>query len=483
METNERPLSAEIWDTLHPAAQAVIVALQAQVVTLEVRVRELEARLGQNSSNSSRPPSSDPPQTPVQRRLPPSGRQPGGQPGHEAHQRLLLAPEQVDRVVDHWPQQCSHCHELLAPDPGLAVGEAVRHQVTDLPPIRPQVTEHRLWRMRCPACGQQTRAGLPPEVPQGAFGPRMQAVVAILSGRYRLSRREVAAVCADVLCVDLAVGSVDGLCQDTAQALAQPMADLEAAVKARGPVHADETHWRQAGASRWLWVAAGVTATVFRIASSRGSAVIKGLLGEDFGGWLITDRWTAYTWIPPERRQVCWAHLKRDFQAVVDQGGPGQPVGEAALVLIHRLFTAWHLARDNPAQRPWLREQVDPIQAEFRTLLETGQESRDQKAAGLCWSLLRLWPALWTFVTVDGVEPTNNRAEQAIRPAVLWRKGSFGTQSDDGAHFVERMLSVTATCKQQQRSLLEYLTEVCSAAHGSHPIPSLLPAQSIAQSS
>lgn len=165
----------------------------------------------------------------------------------------------------------------------------------------------------------------------------------------------------------------------------------------------------------------------------------------------------------------------------MDRGGPGQPVGEDALALIERLFGAWHQARDDPAKRPWLREQMRPIQAEFRTLLETEQESRDQKAAGLGWALLRLWPALWTFVTVVGVEPTNNRAEQAIRPAVLWRKGSFGTQSDGGAHFVERMLSVAATCKQQQRSLLDYLTEVCAAAQATQAIPSLLPAVPAAQ--
>jgi transposase len=304
----------------------------------------------------------------------------------------------------------------------------------------------------------------------------VQAAVAVLAGRYRLSRREVAAICADLLGVDLAVGSVDGLCQDTAAALAEPMAELEAAVQQPVPVHADETHWRQAGKGYWLWVVVSAMATVFRIAPSRGSAVIKGLLGEDFAGWLTTDRYAAYTWVFVERRQVCWAHLKRDFQALVDRGGPGQPVGEAALALIERMFAAWHQARDDPALRPWLAEQMGPIQAEFRTLLETGQENRDRKTAGLCWSLLRLWPALWTFVTVPGVEPTNNRAEQTIRPAVLWRKGSFGNQNDNGARFVERMLSVGATCKQQRRSLLEYVTAVCCAAQAGHPIPLLLSA-------
>ena len=475
------PLPPEMWDALPPLAQALILAQQARIAALEARVRDLEARLGQNSSNSSRPPSSDPPQTPPPRRPAPSGRRPGGQPGHAAHQRTLLPPEQVDRIVDHWPGQCQQCQAVLPPSPDLVIADPERHQVTDLPPVRAQVTEHRLQRVRGPAGGAHTRASLPPEVPLGAFGPRVQAVVAVLSGRYRLSRREVVGVCADVLDVELAVGSVDALCQDTAAALAEPMAQLEAVVRGRGPVHADETSWRQAGAGRWLWVVVSAVATVFRIASSRGSVVIKGLLGEDFGGWLVSDRWSAYAWVAVERRQVCWAHLKRDFQALVDRGGPGRPLGEAALLLVERLFTAWHQARDDPALRPWLVEQVRPIQAEFRVLLEQGQESRGLKAAGLCWALLRVWPALWTFVTVPGVEPTNNRAEQAIRPAVLWRKGSFGTQSDGGARFVERLLSMAATCKQQDRSLLEYLTAVCTAAQAGHPVPSLLPAGSAAQ--
>lgn len=475
---NERavPLPPEVWDALHPAAQALILLQQQRIAGLERRVQELEARLGQNSSNSSRPPSSDPPQAPPRRQPGPTGRRPGGQPGHEAHQRVLLPPEQVDQVVDHWPQQCRHCRGMLPADPALAVGDPERHQVTEAPPLRASVTEHRLQRVRCPACGDETRAALPQGVTPGAFGPRLMALVALLSGRYRLSRREVTAVAADLLGVDLALGSVDGLCQETAAALAEPMAGLEAAVQQAAAVHADETSWRQAGDRRWLWVVVSAAATAFRIAQSRGSAVIKGLLGEKYGGWLTTDRWSAYSWVSRERRQLCWAHLIRDFQAVVDGNGPGRPLAEQVLTVVAEVFGVWHQARDHPPLREWLVEQVAPLQQEVRLLLEAGTLVRDPKLPGLCEQLLKLWPALWTFVIVVGVEPTNNRAEQAIRPAVLWRKGSFGTQSDDGAHFVERMLSVAATCKQQGQPLMDYLTAVCTAAQANQPIPTLLPA-------
>lgn len=459
---------------------AELLAVRAEVAGLQTRVQELEARLGQNSSNSSRPPATDPPSTPKRPPAPPTGRRRGAQPGPVAHQRSVVPTDQVDVVVAHWPQRCRRCAAPLAPEQAPVVGEPVRHQVTELPPVRAHVTEHRLYHLRCPDCGTTTCATLPTDVPPGAFGPRLQATVAVLSGRYRLSRREVAGVCTDVLGAPLAVGSVDRLCQATAEALAAPVAELAAAVQQASAAHADETSWRQAGQRCWLWVVVTAIATVFTIAPSRGRGVIQGLLGAAFAGYLITDRWSAYTWLSPERRQVCWAHLRRDFQALVDLGGAARPIGEAGLALIARLFDAWYAGRDEPAPRPRLAAETAPLREQFHALLEQGQRSGHYKAIGLCESLLKLEPALWTFLRVAGVEPTNNAAEQALRPAVLWRKGSFGTQSAGGNAFVVRLLSVAATCKQQQRSLLDYLTAVCTAAHAGQPLPSLLPTPSLA---
>lgn len=484
---------ADVWATFPPAAQAVIVALVAEVATLQaanaaltVRMREVEARLGENSSNSSRPPSSDPPPAP-RRASSPTGRARGGQPGHVAHQRAVVPPERVDRIVEHWPTTCGACQRALDPPPDPTshpptiptassdTVDYVAHQVTEVPPLRAEVTEHRLHRVACPACGARTRAPLPPEVPRGAFGPRLQATVAVFSGRYRLSRREVADVCETVLDAPLCVGSVDGLCQATADALAQPVAELAATLPAAAVAHADETGWRQAGHGRWLWVVATTLTTVFAIATSRGSGVIKGLLGDAFAGILVSDRWSAYGWLDVAFRQVCWAHLKRDFQALVDRGGAAAPIGVAALALVGDLFRLWHLCRTGELDRAGLQAALQPVQDAFGALLEDGARCPDAKAAGLCRALDRLWPALWTFVDEEGVEPTNNTAERALRPAVLWRKGSFGTQSDGGARFVERLLTVTATCRQQGRSVLDYLTTVCTAAQLGHPLPSLLP--------
>jgi transposase len=452
---------------------AELAALRAENARLQARVQELEARLGQNSTNSSRPPSSDPPETPPRPPGPPRGRKRGGQPGHPPHQRALVPPEHVDQIIAHWPTHCRRCQTPLAP---LAAGEPVRHQVTELPPVRAVVTEHQLQHVQCAACGTTTCAVLPAEVPAGAFGPRLQATVAVLSGRYRLSRREVVGVCTDVLGAPLAVGSVDRLCQATARALAAPMAALEAAVQQAAAAHADETGWREAGQRCWLWVLVTAVATIFTLAPSRGRGVIQGLLGVTFAGYLISDRWAAYTWIDPTRRQVCWAHLKRDFQKLVDYGGPGRAIGQDALRLLGGLFGAWADLRADPTQRARFGRRARQYQWRLRRVLERGQQCGCEKTAHFCTALLKLWPALWTFVTVPGIEPTNNAAEQASRPAVLWRKGSFGTQSAAGNRFVERLLSVAATCKQHDRSLLAYLTAVCTAAQAGQPIPSLLPA-------
>jgi transposase len=381
----------------------------------------------------------------------------------------------VDVVVDHWPGTCVGCALPLAVATPTALATYVAHQVIELPPLRAVVTEHRLHRVACPACGGTTRATLPAEVPTGAFGPRMQATVATLKGRFRLSCREVVELSDTVLEAPLSVGSVATLCQATSDALTIPVAEAIATLSQATVVNADETPWKQGKARPWLWVAVTTLVTVFRIATSRSSQVIKDLLGEDYAGTLGTDRYAGYAWLDVAYRQVCWAHLTRDFQALVDRGGPAASLGRTALALVHQLFTLWHQFGAGTLDRVELQAGVGRVEDALATLLHAGQDNPDPQVAGLCRALLRLWPALWTFAEVAGVEPTNNAAERALRPAVLWRKSSFGTRSAHGARFVERLLTVSATCKQHGRSVFAYLTDVCTAAQRGQPSPSLLP--------
>jgi transposase len=451
-------------------------ALRAQNAALEERIRELEARLRQDSSNSSRPPSADPPHARVRSKAPPSGRKRGGQPGHRGAFRRLLPIEQVDEVVAVIPKVCRHCEQPFADMTGRRRGRAWRHQVVELLPLAVQVTEYQMVVRRCLACGRRTRADLPAGVPRRPFGARLTAVVALLSGRYRLSRREVRQLLHDLWAVRVSLGAVIRQEQAQSAALAPVVEEAQTAVQEAAAVNMDETGWRQERQRAWLWTVVTAGLTVFRIDRSRGGAVVEALLGPDFAGVVGSDRWSAYSRFPAERRALCWAHLKRDFRGLVDRGGEAAPVGRWGLAEIERLFGHWHRFRAGECDRPELQRRLVPLQARLGRLLRRGQKNPDWKAAGLCRDLRKWWPALWTFARVDGVEPTNNGAERALRPAVLWRKGSFGSDSEAGSWFAERLLTVVASCRQQERPLLAFLVAAVEAALWSSAPPSLLPA-------
>jgi transposase len=280
----------------------------------------------------------------------------------------------------------------------------------------------------------------------------------------------------EVFGVPMSVGTISPLEHATTAAVAAPVEEARTAVQAQAVAHLDETRWRQGGKRAWLWVAVTSMVTVFVVRLSRGAEVARALLGEEFSGILVTDRYSAYNWYPVRGRQVCWAHLLRDFEAMRDRGGRSKKLGDALLAQAHQMFTWWHRVRDGTLKRSSFQSAMTPVRREVERLLEAGSRCGVPKTAGTCQDMLKRREALWTFVHVEGVEPTNNTAERAIRPGVLWRKGSFGTQSAEGSRFVESMLTVVATLRQQQRNVLEYLTAACAAALRGEAAPSLLPA-------
>jgi transposase len=469
------PFPPELWEQIPVAVQAYIRTLEARVAELEATIQRLLERLQQDSHNSSRPPSSDPPQAlkPRSRRLP-SGRKRGGQPGHPGQSRVLRPLEEVETVVPVKPTQCGRCqHPLAGDDP-----QPHRHQVTEVPPITPVVTEYQLHRLVCPACGTSTRASLPLGVPTGGFGPRVQAMVALCTGAYRLSKRTTQDVMADLFGLPISLGTIPHLEQATVQAVAAPVAAAQAYIRTQPGAHLDETGWREGHARAWLWVAVTTWVTVFVVRLSRGAKVAQELLGERFCGILVTDRWSAYTWYPTRWRQVCWAHLLRDIEAMVERGEGSQAIGEALREQAHQMFHRWHQVRDGTLTHAQFRIVMRPIRRHVARLLKAGQTCGVPKTEAVCREISKLYDALWTFVRVEGIEPTNNAAERALRPGVLWRKGSFGTQSADGSRFVEAMMTVVTTLRQQHRNVLAYLTSACQAAYAGEPAPSLLPSHS-----
>jgi transposase len=464
-------LPSELWERTPRAVRDYILALEARGAALEATVQELMERLHQDSHTSSRPPSSDPPQRRRSRRQP-SGRRPGGQPGHRGQTRMLVSAEDVDVMIPLKPEQCARCQQpLMGDDP-----QPQRHQVLEIPPLRPEVTEYQLHQLVCPLCGASTRAAWPEGRPTRAYGPRVQASTALCTGAYRLSKRTTQQLLQDLFGVTMSLGTVSQLEAATVDAVAAPVDEARSYVQEQASVSLDETGWRQGDQRAWLWVAVSPWVTVFLVRLSRGGKVARELLGTAFDGILVTDRFSAYNWYPVRWRQLCWAHLLRDIEAMIGRGGSSQEIGEALRGQAHQMLHWWHRVRDGTLKRSSFRSYMTPVRREVERLLEAGSRCGVPKTAGVCRDILKRRQALWTFVQLEGVEPTNNAAERAIRPGVLWRKGSFGTQSAQGSRFVEAMLTVVATLKQQHRNPLDYLMAACEAALRDEAAPSLLPA-------
>jgi transposase len=466
-------LPEEVFASLPMAAQVYIRRLEAsadrlsnQVVALTARVAQLEAKIGQDSSNSSRPPSSDRPQYKRGVPRPPSQRRRGAQPGHAKHDRVILPP---DRTTDHRPTRCHRCHTpLIGDDP-----DPIIDQVIDLPEVMRHVTHHRRHTLACPHCQARTTADPVPEAARG-FGPKLQAATAYLSGVGRLGKRAIGLLYSELHGIPMALGSVSELEARTSVAL-QPIHD-EALGHARGhDANVDETGWKQGSRKAWLWVAVTRSVTVFLIRRHRNRGAFDDLLGPS-PGVLTTDRFPVYAHLPADRRQVCWAHLRRDFQAMIDRRDRGSTIGEDLLMYADILADHWPQVRDGTRTRCWFQQEILPwLREEVRQLLDDGSRCGCAMTARVCRDLLALEVSLWTFASRAGVEPTNNAAERAVRHAVCWRKTSYGTDSERGSRFVERMLTVMASCRSQGRGVMEFLTQAITAHQDSSLRPSILP--------
>jgi transposase len=432
----------------------------AQVDDLKAEVAELRERLGQNSSNSSRPPSSDPPSYKAKPEREPKGRKRGGQPGHQGSTRKMVPAEEVDHIFELKPTSCTNCgRKLRGHDP-----HPERHQVSELPVVKAEVTEYRRHTLCCGACGEWTRADWPSNVPRTNFGPRAQAVVAYLTGRMGASHRDVVEVMQVLYGLFISTGSVASIQRQVSHALSAPVEETHNFARQQKSQHVDEMGWRQAGHLKWLWVNATADVTAFEVLSGRGADEAKQMINSEAKGVVTTDRYWSYNWLAPGRRQVCWAHLARDFQAMVDRGGESQEIGEALLKLVKQLFKLWHKARAGDLNHERLAAVMKPVRRKVKELLEAGTRCEQKKTQRTCTNILKVERCLWTFLRVEGVEPTNNAAERSLRRAMLWRRKSFGTQSESGSRFVGRILTAVASLRRQGRDVLEYLCGVCRSA-------------------
>lgn len=476
-----------MYDSGREACVEFIVDLAGRVQRHEDRLKRLEEQTRQDSRTSSRPPSSDPPQTRAQRRAQARAkakelmrregerRSAGGQSGHQGAGRALKPEDQIDEIVDHYPDACGGCGREFDAGQRRPRRRFGRHQVAELPPMGAVWTEHRTHQLRCRGCRARTSARLPGGIAESAFGPRFEAAVVTLTGAYRVPRRGVVELARDLFGVTLAAGTVDAICQRASDALAGPHLQLHDWVLGQPALHVDETGWKTSGDGRALWGASTPQAAVFQIAEHCNRDVFNAFVGTGYDGIVISDRWNGYSHLDPERRQVCWSHLQRDFRRHADGLGEQKPFGEQGLELTGRVFTAWRAYQHQHHDRGQLQAEIAPVQTQLRSLLETAslKQARNRWHRRFANNLLKIWPALWTFTTTTGVEPTNNPAERALRGPVILRKVSLGSQSNNGERFAERVLSAVVTCRLQHRSLHAYLGELITAHNRGDPFPAL----------
>jgi transposase len=460
-----------------------IVALQAEIVLLKAENATLREQVSRNSGNSSQPPSTD--KGFKVSRKGKSGGNRGGQLGHPGHERLMYEVTDCVEVIEHYPERCAVCGTgLSGADPA-----PYRHQVVELPPLLPEVVEHRFHALVCPSCEALTRAASLAVVSHGGYGPRLRGIVVLLSAQAHQSHTQVVRLLEELFGVSLSTGMVAKLRRQFTTAVQPVMASAQTYVQQQSVLGMDETGWRQgnsdgqnaAHTKGWLWVMTTAWVSYFQVRLSRSQAVTQELLGEDYAGIVGSDRAGAYSALPLHQRQICLAHLKRDFTAMAERSGVSAAIGQALIDITHDVFALWYDFRAGMISRAGLREQIWPLRQDLKQVLReavsfgTKGKTPLDKTARTCAQILKVEPALWTFVEQPGVEPTNNAAERAIRPAVLWRKVCLGAQSLAGAEFVASALTIITSLKSQDRSVLDYLTDVFEAHTRRVEMPSLLP--------
>lgn len=454
-----------------PGCRALLVRnaeLEARILALEGQVRDLI-----DKAKPPQPPRVITPQPPAPVKKP-TGRKPGGQPGHPPAMKVLVPASRVDKVEKYIPERCEKCDQPLSPDASPDDPEPTRFQVAELPKLAAVITEHQGHARTCACCNTVTRSPIPTEVRAHCVGTRMAATLSYMAGCHGLSKRALEEISEAVFDAPIALGTVANLEQEMSAALVPAHEEARSAIASAPVKHLDETGWKEAGKKRWLWVAATTTIVYFLIHPRRNLAALQRVVGEKLAGILCSDRWRVYDRWELEQRQLCWAHVKRNWEKQIERGGAAKRVGEAWLEVQGRVFALWHVFRGGGCTRKDLDERMAPLAEELGEVLWSGRRSGDRALVGFCERLAERSVALWTFVSTEGVEPTNNHAERVLRRAVLWRRRSFGCHSPEGCRFVERVLTAVQSLRQQKRSVLEFLCATLESHRQGLPVPKLV---------
>lgn len=455
---------------------AKLAELVELVTKLTSQIEKLTEQLAQNSKNSHRPPSSDGPGAgsgggASGQQRPGSGRKRGGQKGHRGSHRELLPASRVDHIVDLYPDVCLGCAQ---PVQKVLDAAPCRHQQLDLRDHRPHLTEFRRHAVQCGHCSTWTRAAYARgQIPASSFGPCLTAVVGMLTGAYHLSRRSAQKLLLELFGISISLGAISGMEARASEALKSAYAEAEREVQYAGVKHTDATSWTRAGKLMSLWTLASVAATVYRIFADGCRDTIRPLFGPA-KGILVSDRASVFTFWSMSFRQICFAHLVRKFVAFSERAGRAGALGRELLEYTALVFEYWHGYKAGELSRDEFESWLQPVQRGFERALERGEKANIDRLSGACADILAHRDALWTFVTHDSVQPTNNHAERELRGFVMWRKRSFGSQSERGERFAERMMTVVHTARKQGKTVLDFLVHAVTAHINETAAPQLL---------
>ena len=442
---------------LKPKSLEEATAALAQVVQIVIELKKendlLRERLNNNSGNSSLPPSCDIKKKKKVKAK--SGRKQGGQPGHKAHQRIIIPPEQVTEIIDCKPSKVCDCGNVIK-----LTGKIHRHQVFEIPIPRYEVLEYRVYKGHCHSCNRTHEGKLPPGVNGKGFGPRAHAMAGLLTSKYRLSKRLAKNWFHDVYAMPICVGSISNIEHTVSQSLETIHQEVAEIIREKKIVNVDETGHKEGNKNGWCWITSTKHYTCFFLRKSRGKKIAKEIIGAVHNRIMITDRYSSYNYLPDKNHQICWAHLKRDFQKISEREGEARLIGRNLLKAYEKIFCFWktefisHLSFTK-SQRRRLRY----FKNRMLKWLRIGSYSGHAQTRRTCENILNFAGSLWHFFEVAEVSPTNNHAEQQLRPLVISKKLTFGTQSERGSRFIERIFTVTTTCKQQSRDTLGFIIE------------------------
>ncbi len=466
----------ELYDSGKDPTVSKLLDYDGEITQLRIK----NAQLQKNSKDSSKPPSSDGPNDKnpksKEEEKKEKKRKQGGQPGHNGNNRKLVPVEEVDDIISHYPDKCKNCSNPLSQDENAnVVGDAFRWQVSEIEPIKPVIVEHQCHTVKC-TCGCLTTASLPPEIGKSNFGPRLTAIIAYLTSVLHVSRRGTGEFCMTLLNVNICLGSIQKLLEETSDALELPNKELKDSLSQKSVINADETSWRD----RWLWIFVTFSFIYFHVAKGRSFQVLADVLGVVYRGVLCVDRWGAYTKYHKGIIQFCWAHLKRDFKGILKTGEAAQSDDAISFAttmekLREKVMAIWYEFKEGNIPRAELIGKSESIRESIKQCLKDNIDSEEKCVKSLARRLIKHFDYLFIFIFYEGVEPTNNSAERGIRPAVQWRKICFGNRTDNGAILTSRLLTATRTCWLQKRNPLEFLVDVITAHRSSNPVPSLLP--------